>query len=516
MKYILSFLIIITACESSSLKDNPSSCENQCPQGFACFENTCQKICINQFDCNVQQSCDMNLHFCVEKKLDTPLDDCEICINEGCAQHCNKKIHTAASEPPEQWICDGNTIKKCLSFEGDICKESSEIQICEGDTHCENGQCKKIQEQTLFDDTDQSNTQPLFLTGSLGHYHSCFIKNDNTLWCFGSNDSGQLGMQTNESTIISTARQIDKNKWIQVSAGFFHTCAIQEDYSLWCWGKNVSGSLGIGSDNFETIINTPVKIGKSLWKHISVGALHTCGIQADQSLWCWGNNQHFQIGLEGKIAFSSSPNRITTLLWNDVSCGIDYTCAIRNDNTLWCFGNNADEKISVSGHPDLTKIPITQVTYEHWKKVSVQYEHSCAVNLENQLFCFGKNTYGQIRFPASSENLSFVYPELLWNSVYVGFFHSCGLTSQNELWCWGLNESGQIGENTATTSVHPVKRIGDKLWKRIFVGSRHTCAFLESDSSLWCWGNNTHGQLGIGTTDNVSIPQLVITSTTSM
>jgi alpha-tubulin suppressor-like RCC1 family protein len=142
-----------------------------------------------------------------------------------------------------------------------------------------------------------------------GLYHTCAIKNDGTLWCWGGNLSGQLG--SDSIPVLPTSQtsdpvQIAGTTWQSVSAGQSHTCAVMVDGTLWCWGSNTSGQLG---DNTLDSKSTPVAVGTSgqTWAMVAAGVTHTCALATGGSLWCWGDNSAGQLGIG-----SNYPGKIPT------------------------------------------------------------------------------------------------------------------------------------------------------------------------------------------------------------
>jgi alpha-tubulin suppressor-like RCC1 family protein len=144
-----------------------------------------------------------------------------------------------------------------------------------------------------------------------GYYHTCALKKDATLWCWGGNYSGQLGNATapvSNTSKVSAPMQVTGSAWKSVSAGQSHTCAVALDGTLWCWGDNAHGQLG---DKTQALKSTPVNIvvaGQS-WVAVAAGASHTCAIAAGGSLWCWGDNTVGQLGI-GSNELHSSPVRV--------------------------------------------------------------------------------------------------------------------------------------------------------------------------------------------------------------
>jgi alpha-tubulin suppressor-like RCC1 family protein len=124
-----------------------------------------------------------------------------------------------------------------------------------------------------------------------GGGHTCAVKTDGSLWCWGNNFYGQLGDGTYTSR--NTPVQIMSSEVSSVALGGYHTCAVKTDGSLWCWGLNDVGQLGDGTNTSKT---TPVQIMSSGVSSVALGYAHTCAVKADGSLWCWGRNNYGQLG----------------------------------------------------------------------------------------------------------------------------------------------------------------------------------------------------------------------------
>jgi alpha-tubulin suppressor-like RCC1 family protein len=346
---------------------------------------------------------------------------------------------------------------------------------------------------------------------------TCGIQSDDTLWCWGYNGNGQVGDGT--TTSRTSPVPIGTDTWRTVSAGGHggpplgnHTCAIRTDSTLWCWGQTASWDLlGNGSTTPQL---TPAQVGSSSWTSISLGGMHRCGIQTDDTLWCWGRNFEGQVG-DGKAQArtTAGPKQIGDARWKDVSGGGYHTCAISQlDSTMWCWGENADGQLGYAAHPEQTTPRRVQSAQGDWKAASAGYEHSCAIDLDDELRCWGRNDKGQVgdRTTATKVAPTEVYLGSEWTSVSAGFQHTCGIRKVGTLWCWGRNDTyGAVGDGTFTDRTFPVNVGGTETWTSVDTSSgslgHHTCA-IRADDTLWCWGRNDVGQLGDGSTETRSVP----------
>ncbi|HEY5920206.1 MAG TPA: hypothetical protein VIV11_00990, partial [Kofleriaceae bacterium] len=130
-------------------------------------------------------------------------------------------------------------------------------------------------------------------------------------------------------------------RWFSATAGAGHTCALDLDGRLFCWGLNEQGQVGRESTRY--VLEDVGQVGDKLWNHISTSYDHTCGIQADESLWCWGSNTFGELGDYKPPAIA--PRQVAGI-WRDVSAGLDHTCGIRSDDhSLWCWGRGDSGQI---------------------------------------------------------------------------------------------------------------------------------------------------------------------------
>jgi hypothetical protein len=276
-------------------------------------------------------------------------------------------------------------------------------------------------------------------TLSAGQSHTCAARSG-ALYCWGSNAHGELGL--GDLSDRSTPASVPAPGARAFSAGYEHACAVDPSGHLLCWGRNDEGQLG-QSDSYpgqDTL--SPVAVGlASGWSAVSGGMGHTCGVQAG-SLWCWGRNSSAQLGVG-----STSPQQIRSptqlgagASWESLDAGQDPTCAVRQDHSLWCWGSNPVQLPGVLLAPTLID-PGGVI------EISVDAFVSCAIRQDGSLWCVGRNDEGQLGLGdlASRSSFTRVGADSDWIHVSVGRFHTCAQKSDGRVFCAGDNTEGQLG-----------------------------------------------------------------------
>jgi len=332
-----------------------------------------------------------------------------------------------------------------------------------------------------------------------GAAHTCRIRADSTLWCWGDNRYGQLGVSSTEP-FVAQPRQVNSAQWKIVSSAFFHTCAIQTDDSLWCWGQNSFGQVGVEGDNQLA----PIQIAGN-WKRVSAGPYTTCAIDSADALYCWGLGDQGQRGDGTQTVSSAQPIRVGTHTWQDVANAYLSTCGVQTDRTLWCWGSGPYGELG-NGTADGTPqpVPVQIAKSEMWMHVGAGVYHHCALTGSGRVRCWGGNFYGELG-GGSRTNASIPISMLVdgddrddWIDIEVGPRHSCALRNDGRAWCWGTSGRGQLGLDGDEYSP-PIELVGPTTWKSLALGAGQTCG-LASDDEMYCLGLGAFGELGTGLT----------------
>lgn len=320
----------------------------------------------------------------------------------------------------------------------------------------------------------------------------CALAEGGRLWCWGaSNEHGQLGTGDLEPRLLPA--RVGTTSWAKVVGGSLHVCAIDAARQLHCWGSNESGQLGIApGDRADRLAPTRVGIDAA-WVEVALGDYHTCGRQSDQTLWCWGANHDGRLGLGDHGDPRDTPQAVAGSSWAQVALGI-HTCARRTDDTLWCWGYNRVGELGLGDTVD--RHEPTQIDGA-WSEVAAGQLHTCALRREDgSLWCWGDNTWGQLGLgdgdPRSTPTR--VGTEVGWSGLALGESSSCARRGAS-LYCWGSNANANLGLGDFEQRNVPVRVDPDASWTDVAADWFHTCG-LQTDGSLWCWGNFERVGLG--------------------
>ncbi|HUQ15930.1 MAG TPA: hypothetical protein VM094_07725 [Gemmatimonadales bacterium] len=297
----------------------------------------------------------------------------------------------------------------------------------------------------------------------------------------------------------------------QLSAGREHTCGVTSDDRAFCWGLNANGQVGDGTTTSRL---TPVAVAGALrFLQISAGFWTTCGVTTDRRAYCWGNNESGQLG-DGTTTSRLRPVAVAggkrfRQVENDGghTCGVSYP-----DNLAYCWGSNRRGGLGDgTTTPRLRPVPVAGSL--RFRRVTVGFEHSCGLTSNQLVFCWGMNREGQVG-DGTQKWLKLrpvqVSGSRQYRSVDAGADFTCAVTTGLRAFCWGEDVFGSLGNGGATgSSTVPKAVVGGLSFERVSAGVFHACA--ETPLNLvYCWGANGHGSLGDGTTTDSERPVAVI------
>jgi len=348
-----------------------------------------------------------------------------------------------------------------------------------------------------------------FCAVAAGGRHTCATTDSGTAYCWGANESGQLGDGTTGDRRQPVAVTGLPGAVVFIAAGSSHTCGLVAG-TVWCWGANASGQLGNRATSPRE--PTPVQVvredGSPLTDALGVaaGTSHTCARTAGEVL-CWGENTRGQLG---DATTSSKPFAVGVDGLAHVAAiavGDAFSCALLTGAVVQCWGDNSDGQLGATS-PSSRPVPRPVPGLSDATVLGVGGAHVCAVT-ESQLLCWGANDRGQLgdgtntgrANPAPTDDLPSA------TELALGAAHSCAVGT-GMVRCWGAGSAGQLGgDNTDATSPRPSSGLAEVAV--IATGTAHTCAVTRG-GRLYCWGANDDGRLGDGSSRSSATPVEVV------
>lgn len=359
--------------------------------------------------------------------------------------------------------------------------------------------------------------------------NACVLDTLGELYCWGTNYAGQFGNgTTSDSNIPVRAANVGalNGKTIKdFSIYYTHGCAVASDDKVYCWGENDNGQIG---DNTNANKLSPVAVNDKLTyagetiKDFSVASntIHEdafCVLTNSQKMYCWGGNLIFPFGddesaedltvprqliMQGSLA-GKTVKSIASKFENNLGC------LIASDDNVYCWGDQQNGKLgnglenSVVQYNPVAVSRNTVLNGKSIKKVTIGSEFACAMSTDGKAYCWGKNNYGQLGNGSSDATSSIpvevdmagVLSGKTIKDIESGKEHTCVLANDNRIYCWGRNESGQLGNGNTSNSNIPVLVNTSLRFGSISTGSSFSCAVSITNKTL-CWGIGKYSRLG--------------------
>ena len=344
--------------------------------------------------------------------------------------------------------------------------------------------------------------------------HACGRVDDGRTVCWGNGPAGQLGNGGN----ANTATPVDVSGghvFRHIVVGHQHSCGIDASDLAWCWGLNQYGQLG-NSSFVSSPVPVPVTGAHAFAELAATGAFNprgfTCGLLTSGQPMCWGTNNNGQLG-DGPQGNSSTPVRVAgERLFVRLATGISHTCGMEPDGTAYCWGVNQSGQLG-AGHSMTALTPAPVQGNLRFARISGGIAHTCGVDLAGAGYCWGLNAYGELGDDSGTSSTTPV-PVAgghAWSMIQAarGFpYHTCGVTTGGEVHCWGSNSFGRLGDGTTMSRTLPTRVALAGSATQVVASNGFSCALLESGAAF-CWGYNQFGSLGTGNFTHTSTPQPV-------
>ena len=312
-----------------------------------------------------------------------------------------------------------------------------------------------------------------------GERHTIAIKTDGSLWSWGSGSQGRLGL--GNTTDYSSPKQVGAlTNWLSISSKNANTMAIKTDGSLWSWGNNAYGSLGLGNG---TYYSSPKQVGAlKTWKTVACTTPYsTMAIKTDGTLWSWGSNYRGQLGL-GNTTYYMSPKQVGALTtWLSVAGGYNFSMAIKIDGSLWSWGRNNSGQLGLGNTTDYSS-PKQVGALTTWLSIASGNYHTIAIKTDGSLWSWGSGSQGRLGL---DNNFNYSSPKQVgalttWLSIASGYNWSMAIQTDGTLWSWGYNGYGQLGLGNTTSPRSSPTQVGAlTTWLSIASGFYHVTAIQK-------------------------------------
>ena len=351
-----------------------------------------------------------------------------------------------------------------------------------------------------------------------GWRHTCAVTYNGGVRCWGANDYGQLG----NGTTTDSARPVDvlglASGVLALAASVRGTCALTSGGGVKCWGANDGGQLGDGT----SVTNSPTPVNvtglASGVTAIAAGAGEVCALTGAGGVKCWGWNRFGQHG-DGTYENSSHPVDVSGLTSGVIAVSVSalHACALTTGGGVKCWGDPTGGVLN-TGRPK-SNVPLDVPGLARGvTAIAAGGLHACVIVSPGGVKCWGDNTRGELGNGSTTDSNTPVDVDDLAagvSALAVGTgddlepSQSCALTGAGGAKCWGRNDSGQVGDGSTKDRSTPVDVAGLASGvSAIAVGGSHSCA-ITTAQSVKCWGGNSNGQLGNGTTTDSGVPVVV-------
>ncbi len=295
--------------------------------------------------------------------------------------------------------------------------------------------------------------------------HCLAVKVDGSLWAWGANDTGQLGIGTSGkygNRPRLRPQRVAGGGWKAAGAGEEFSIALKRDGSLWAWGNNNLGVLGLSTSTGSYHVPTRVGMGND-WQAIAVGESYVLALKRDGSLWSWGDNSLGCLGLgtSDDLAHPTPTQVGSDTDWTAISAGGVVSLAIKRDGSLWSWGANAEGQLGL-GDTVSRSVPTRVGTGNSWKAIAAAQEGGLALKRNGSLWSWGENfsgelgighTHGTRKSPTRVGGSG-------WAKIAAGNSFSLALKANGTYWAWGNDHVGQLGLAVLGQRVVPRRIVG--------------------------------------------------------
>jgi alpha-tubulin suppressor-like RCC1 family protein len=359
-----------------------------------------------------------------------------------------------------------------------------------------------------------------FVAVTVGRLHSCALRANGAAYCWGSNEFGQLGTASGTTVCLQVDRSVPCEAtprpvlggltFTRLSAGANHTCGIAVDARVYCWGSNERGQLGepsVPQGDAPTLIASGAQ-----FVDVAAGDEHTCAVRSDNVALCWGANSYGQLGVGSAGSGFSVPTLVQTAQrFASISAGAQRTCGRTAGNTSYCWGAHWFTRADNGQEVFTSQQAPSQVgAAPQFHAISVGGA-TCGLTVLGVAHCWESNPTGAL---GDGSRVGSQTPRLVetgerFISLSAGASHTCGISDVGAAWCWGADSTNQLGVPPSRISrrcgaedvrcaLSPMKVSGWRVFSSVSTGlGGHSCG-ITLPRNVYCWGAGSMGQLGVG------------------
>jgi alpha-tubulin suppressor-like RCC1 family protein len=342
---------------------------------------------------------------------------------------------------------------------------------------------------------------------AVADFTACAVSGERELYCWGSDQYDLLGDGLGDAEPAATAavptRVGNANVWQRVVAGRYSMCAFTVRGERYCWGANIGREFGDPALT-EYRYGEPT-LAATLPLSLTLGEEHACAVDDQGLLRCWGEGSDGKLG-DGNLDAheQAEPAAVGSAHWRAASVGQSHTCGIQTDGTLHCFGVNENGECGQLASTAAVAVPTQVGTDTDWATVASGAYASCALKNDHRAYCWGYLGSGSQIFETPTQ----VGSDTDWKSISVHSAGVCGVKQSGEAYCWGTNDRGQLGSTTAGLEASAPTRVGLNLPAADVFGHDALRCALTTSAQISCWGNNegSGGGLGRGVRGSEPVP----------
>jgi alpha-tubulin suppressor-like RCC1 family protein len=347
---------------------------------------------------------------------------------------------------------------------------------------------------------------------------SCALATDGAAYCWGYNGSGELGTGNIVNDNPNPVAVSGGLKFFTISTSKFGgaTCALTFEGAAYCWGSNESGQVGDGTKTQRLV---PTRVGGGqLFRSISVGAVHVCAVATNDRAFCWGTSVNGALGngdLSDLESLQPAP-AAEGMRFNSVVAGNEFTCGLTTTADAYCWGLGAFGQLG-NGQTTSSPSPVKVAGDLKFETLAAGALAVCGLTTDGKVYCWGNGSFGTLgnghSITEGNGATRALTPDavlggLTFASISGGYQTMCGVTLAGVGYCWGQNQNGTVGDGTDTHRSVPTPVAGGLTFTRIAAGTGASCG-ITTAKAVFCWGDGSNGGLGDGTTATRLVPGAV-------